>query len=194
MRFDEIQEALKRRLGIPSAQAAAILAAAQFTILIDDVSGSAGDPTGGGGRNSAGLAALGGTALEFVHAQILNPEDSGVLVMIDQLVAGNGANQGIIGLWEFDTPLTTEQDTKIFVDRREPGAPAAQMRAVSQVALLGTTQFSQLRLAADVAILVPFVKPIILGPGQGAMARSGQANTTLEANWFWREINLTGAP
>jgi len=137
-------------------------------------------------RLSIGRIPRAAEALELSHIQLFNPGGSGVLVVLDQILADASA-QDLCDVVPFDTPLTTEGTAKAFRDSRISGAPVAQLREQTNLTLLGTAIYTFTVPAAE-SFLLNLVW--ILEPGTGIHIALHTVNVALEGGFKWNELAL----
>lgn len=185
------------RLVITSSQAQ------QIKILISDgdagtrsIAGTVQVVDGGKARTLAGVAFFGYTYSgsqngNFAHAQILNPEGSGVRMVIEQIGVGAFADD-VVRLGSYGTALANLH--AVTAQNKHVGAGAAsvaQMRWQEMAGLLAiNTWMMDIYVKAKQTQTIKLSEPIVLNPGRGLVVQGYLANATVNANYEWYEEKI----
>lgn len=139
-------------------------------------------------RNASGAASRPAVAAQFSHVQLFNPADSGVLVQATRVWIGTGS--AVTGLVQFhDTALTTAGADVEWVDRRQGGAPVAQVRSEANAVAQGSANIFK-RLYSPATDSKEVALRVALLPGMGVLVQLATLNVTLQAAYDWTERNL----
>lgn len=132
-----------------------------------------------------GQIRIGAVAAQNSHNQIFNPADSGVIVHVDSALIVSGAAVDV-EVAEHDTALTTLGTTKGWRDRRNVGAPVAEIRSQTNAGVLSALRRLLIpTLAANDMEPVPL--DVWLEPGQGLNFQAQTVNITLGCSIYWDE-------
>jgi hypothetical protein len=129
------------------------------------------------------VAALAGNTS---HVQLFNPVGSNMLVTIWEQWVLDVAQQEYF-LCRFDTALGTLPGAELYNDFRMPalaGGTAARIRTAQQAAA-GLIYDA---LETNVSTIQPRrTRPVVLGPGTGALLRPAVINYAIEAGFVWSQ-------
>lgn len=137
------------------------------------------------GRAFAGQHIQGGVAAEFAHVQIFNPAGSGRVVVVHRIrMSGtdraldlrSGAPAGFVAGGTLSN-LTVDAGL---------GAPVAQLRIASNVALQGTAFLNNIN-ASDIMDLFTRGYVVRLQPNTGLIVANNGLNADLRVLFLWSE-------
>lgn len=148
-----------------------------------------------GDMPSAGSFDVTAVAGEFAQALLYNPQNSGVLVVVERINVWKPAAviDVFMRLYRGASPAGFVTNNSAPIDTRSPQATAAAgtialVMQDSVVGAIGDVNFDRLRGPADTIVSVP--RPIILAPGTGvALNEVAQAGRIL-GSFYWRERRM----
>lgn len=145
---------------------------------------------------SAGVGtAVAAVAAEFGGAALLNPVDSGVIVIVDRCILSIAAAQAFnLTQVPFGTitgtyaqPATPEQ----WMDQRNAGRPTAQLWTGADVAPISVAAgaIESQRIGSAGPWMFWDGPGIVLVPGRGLVAECLTLNVAFNASFRWREVS-----
>lgn len=144
-----------------------------------------------GDNLAVALASRSAVAAEFAHVNIRNPNDSGNLVIIEQIWVATSSNM-LISMAREGTSLVVgfSPVATSFRDSRSGTATAigetvATVNTLSDAAGLGGTGVAVFPVLATTLTQLDF--PLVLAPGSGLILRGNTVNITLRCCFIWRE-------
>lgn len=185
IQIPDIARKIARRFGIDGYSPAPTLAPEIVPVVTVADLGDATEEDTGFQRACISNTQQAAVAGEYSHTMIFNPTDSGVICMVEAVIASLSA-AGTIRWGRYASELTTGLSA-YFRDIRIRGAPAIRPSRDSDAAALGSTYGSaQVATAADsVQIPLDFKLP----EGYGLVMRPAAVNVELNVCWFWQERN-----
>jgi hypothetical protein len=183
----DLESRLRVGLGLTPLEAHNLLFRVVPTLQIAAISEQ--DAEVGGVNWAWGRAFTVGVAARFSHGQLFNPVGSGVILYVAQVLATTEVNSDV-GLGIFNTALPNLNTAKSWSDIRRTGLPVAELRNEANVAQLGTELHTG-RIGTQVFATFDFPAVIVLGEGQGLVARHSQFDSTMQTSFFWREEQRT---
>jgi len=154
----------------------------------------------GGEVRASGLVQFFPNAANTNSAQLRNPVDSGVLVIVERVQVSYPAVAAVTRLWEaFSVADFATLFTANVVNRDTRGlktvgdSVAAILSGVSQVAPAGSgRQFGQVQVPAG-GFFDVWPGPTMLAPGTAIMLDEGVLNMAVNFTFSWRERPLEGS-
>ncbi len=128
---------------------------------------------------SIGLSA---SAANNAHAQVFNPADSGVIVVLDQAIVSK-AGTGQFFIMRHDTALTATTSVG-FRDFRIAGPTAVVPRFVQNAGVLGS-QIGAFFSLANTSLVIPM--NFVIGGGQGVLVANATVNEAMDVTFYWTE-------